>query len=128
MQNLISIIIFLPLIAALILAIFLRGDDEATHLRIVDCLTLWLTNWLLPAPTVEPPDSWPAQRQALLDTLAGCRGPVVLVSNEIGMGMIPLGREARRFVDELGSLHRDLGRIAGRVTLVVAGLELAVKR
>ena len=110
------------------LAATLHDDDEPAHLRIVDCLTLWLTNWLLPAPTIEPPGAWPAQRQALLDALAGCRGPVVLVSNEIGMGMIPLGREARRFVDELGGLHRDVGRIADRVTLVVAGLELAVKR
>ena len=105
----------------------LRGDDAAAHLRIVDCLTLWLTNWLMPAPGLGLPGTWPDARSDFLDALADGRGPVILVSNEIGMGLIPMSREARRFVDELGSLHRDLGRIADRVTLVVAGLEVAVK-
>ena len=105
----------------------LRSDDAAHHLRIVDCLTLWLTNWLMPAPGVVLPGDWTDARRDLLDALAGARGPVILVSNEIGMGLIPMSREARRFVDTLGGLHRDLGRVADRVTLVVAGLEVAVK-
>lgn len=109
------------------LASTLADDDDARHLRIVDCLTLWLTNWLLPAPGVLPPGDWPQARAALLQCVARLRGPVVLVSNEIGLGMIPMHREARHFVDELGNLHRELAERADRVTLVVAGLELTVK-
>ena len=105
----------------------LRDDDEPHHLRIVDCLTLWLTNWLLPAPGVSPPGDWPQARAALLQALAGLRGPVILVSNEIGLGLIPMSREARCYVDELGSLHRDLAERAARVTFVVAGLEMPLK-
>ncbi len=109
------------------LAQSLVSSDDAHHLRIVDCLTLWLTNWLLPAPGVEVPAAWPQARSALLQTLASLQGPVVLVSNEIGLGMTPMGREARHFVDELGSLHREVAARADRVTLVVAGIEVPVK-
>lgn len=109
------------------LAAALRDDDGADHLRVVDCLTLWVTNWLMPAPSVTPPGDWPGARRAFIETLAACRGPVILVSNEIGLGVTPLGRESRRFVDEMGGLHRDVAALADRVTLVVAGLEVTVK-
>jgi adenosylcobinamide kinase / adenosylcobinamide-phosphate guanylyltransferase len=55
------------------------------------------------------------------------RGPLVLVSNEIGLGVLPVSREARAVVDELGRLHQQLARRCGRVTLMVAGLELTLK-
>ena len=106
----------------------LRGLGAPHRLLVVDCLTLWLTNLLMPmhgAPLDEP--AWDAQRQALCDALAATRGPVVLVSNEIGLGVSPMSPEARRFVDALGHLHQAVAQRASRVTLMVVGIEVSVK-
>ncbi|MCG9056476.1 bifunctional adenosylcobinamide kinase/adenosylcobinamide-phosphate guanylyltransferase, partial [Laribacter hongkongensis] len=90
-------------------------------LVLVDCLTLWLVHFL------EQPAAFMAARQTLLDTLAGVPGDVLLVSNEIGCGVVPLGEDNRWFVDELGRLNQDIGALADRVTLLVAGQPLAIK-
>lgn len=106
----------------------LRRLGAPHRLLVVDCLTLWLTNLLMPmhgAPLDEP--AWDAQRQALCDALAAAHGPVVLVSNEIGLGVSPMSPEARRFVDALGHLHQAVAQRASRVTLMVAGIEVSVK-
>ncbi len=87
---------------------------------LVDCLTLWLSNCL-------HHDRWPAERDALLDGIAHLPGRILLVSNEVGSGIVPLGELARRFADESGSLHQRLACLARRVTLVVAGLPLELK-
>lgn len=102
--------------------------SDAQRLIVVDCLTLWLTNLLMPLAG-EPLDdtALAAQQQALEDALAGSRGPVVLVSNEIGLGLAPMSPEARRFVDRLGHLHQRVAACCGSVTLMVAGIELTVK-
>ena len=103
-----------------------------THtLVLVDCLTLWLTNCLLPGPefmTNRPiaPDSR-AQAAMLLIAIKQAVGPVVLVSNEIGLGVIPLGRETRDFVDALGRLNQEVAAICERVTFMAAGLPLTLK-
>jgi adenosylcobinamide kinase / adenosylcobinamide-phosphate guanylyltransferase len=99
------------------------------RLLVIDCLTLWLTNLLMPLHG-ESLDAaaWSAQRDALGDALRRAPGPVLLVSNEIGMGIAPLTPEARRFVDELGHLHQAVAALCADVTLLVAGIELAVKR
>jgi len=73
------------------------------------------------------PESWRAASQALLRALDAAPGPVVLVSNEIGLGLSPMTREARHFVDELGRLHQAVAAHCARVTLMVAGLEMPVK-
>jgi adenosylcobinamide kinase/adenosylcobinamide-phosphate guanylyltransferase len=100
---------------------------STTHtLAVVDCLTLWLTQCLLPPPG-RPAQDWPAQEQALIDALARCEGPVVLVSNEIGLGVMPLAREARAAVDAMGRLHQRVAAACARVTLMVAGCPLVVK-
>lgn len=106
----------------------LRRCGAPHRLVVVDCLTLWLTNLLMPlhGPALDD-TAWQSRRQALCDTLAAATGPVVLVSNEIGLGLSPMSADARRFVDELGHLHQAVARIAGRVTLMVAGLEVPVK-
>lgn len=106
----------------------LRRCGAPHRLVVVDCLTLWLTNLLMPlhGPTLDD-TAWQSRRQALCDTLAAATGPVVLVSNEIGLGLSPMSADARRFVDELGHLHQAVARLAGRVTLMVAGLEVPVK-
>lgn len=107
----------------LALADALVRSDRDGGLVLVDCLTLWLTNLLL-SPD---PDRLARERAALLDTLPGLRSDVVLVGNETGMGIVPLGELSRRFQDEAGWLHQDLARSCDRVILVVAGLPQVLK-
>ncbi|WP_295527182.1 bifunctional adenosylcobinamide kinase/adenosylcobinamide-phosphate guanylyltransferase [uncultured Pseudacidovorax sp.] len=99
-------------------------------LLVVDCLTLWLTNLLMP-PELDPqraalPD-WRTEALLLVEALSRAPGPVVLVGNEIGLGVIPLGEETRAFVDALGQLNQHVAAACDRVTLMVAGLPLVVK-
>ena len=63
----------------------------------------------------------------LLEAITTCPGPVVLVGNEIGLGVIPLGREVRAFVDALGALNQQVAAVCERVTLMAAGLPLSLK-
>ncbi len=110
--------------APLHLSAALRQADDANTLLVVDCLTLWLVNWLMPMePVGGAPHAagWAAERAALLDLLPRLASPVVFVSNEVGWGVSPLGREARHYVDELGRLNQDVARLCGRLTLMVAG-------
>ena len=107
----------------------LVANAAPQRLVLVDCLTLWLTN--LSMPIEGPPLSDAAIAEAcdgLCKALGSARGPVVLVSNEIGLGIVPLTREARRFVDELGRLHQAVAAVCANVTLMVAGIEMPVKR
>ena len=98
------------------------------RLLVVDCLTLWLTNLLMPLHGAALDANALAQTSdALAAALAEARGPVLFVSNEIGLGLVPMTRETRRFVDELGRLHQRIAAICERVTLMVAGLEVPVK-
>ena len=115
----------------LAIAAAVRQHSRADTLLVVDCLTLWLSNLVWPghAATDAPPglgDPAP-QTEALLLALAGAPGPLVLVSNEIGLGVIPIGREVRAFCDALGLLNQQVTRACERVTLMVAGLPLALK-
>lgn len=99
---------------------------QPQHLLLVDCLTLWLTQCCMPPPGTIA-GAWPDERTALLDAVQHSASPLVLVSNEIGLGVMPMSREARACVDALGSLHQALAAACSRVTLLVAGCELAVK-
>ncbi|WP_419813044.1 bifunctional adenosylcobinamide kinase/adenosylcobinamide-phosphate guanylyltransferase [Bacterioplanoides sp.] len=90
----------------------------------VDCLTLWLTNCLLYPDS----DFWPEQKLAFLKQLEQMQQPLVLISNEVGQGIVPMGELSRRFVDEAGWLHQAIARRVDHVTLVSAGLPLALKR
>ena len=104
--------------------------SAADTLVVVDCLTLWLTNLLMPlrSESARPMTRTPATHIGmLLVALREARGPVVLVGNEIGLGVIPLGGETRAFVDALGRLNQDVAAACGRVTLMVAGLPLTLK-
>ena len=118
------------------LAEAIQRHSGADTLVVVDCLTLWLTNWLMPAGAEtrrfgehnQPPD--PAiivQTAMLLEAIPGAYGPVVLVSNEIGLGVIPMGAEVRDFVDTLGRLNQGVAQVCQRVTLMAAGLPLTLK-
>jgi len=109
----------------LLLSRVLPALAEPGRLLLVDCLTLWLTNWLMPAqtPAQMPPDpaAWETERAAMLTTVAGLPSPVVFVSNEVGWGIIPMSSEVRHFADELGRLNQDVARQCGELTLMVAG-------
>ena len=133
----------------LALAEAIQANSRADTLVVVDCLTLWLTNLLMPADAVcEPVRAEPvealrqaqgervelaattvlqAQAAPLLIAIAQAPGPVVLVGNEIGLGVIPMGREVRAFVDALGHLNQQVAATCQRVTLMAAGLPLTLK-
>ncbi|MCK6426926.1 MAG: bifunctional adenosylcobinamide kinase/adenosylcobinamide-phosphate guanylyltransferase [Burkholderiaceae bacterium] len=104
----------------------LRGQDDPDRLLVVDCLTLWLTQCLLPPPGHAEQD-WPALEAELLQAVQAARSPLLFVSNEIGLGVMPMSRQARRCVTALGLLHQRLATHCARVTLMVAGLPLTVK-
>ncbi|WP_442321507.1 bifunctional adenosylcobinamide kinase/adenosylcobinamide-phosphate guanylyltransferase [Cernens ardua] len=106
----------------LLLAEAIEALDHPGKLILVDCLTLWLTNQLMADPeTVED------KRAALLDVLNNVTGRVVLVSNEVGQGVVPDNALSRRFIDEAGWLHQAIARDAQRVWWVVAGLPQCLK-
>ncbi len=94
------------------------GPDRAV---LVDCLTLWLSNLLLADRDVE------AEGAALATALPGLAGPVVLIANEVGLGIVPENALARRFRDAAGRLNQALAAAADRVVLVSAGLPLILK-
>ncbi len=99
------------------------------RLLVIDCLTMWLANLLTPMHG-HPVDAvqWLLMREALCGALAHARGPVLLVSNEIGLGVTPASAATRRFVDELGRLNQEVAALCAHVTLMVAGIEWPLKR
>ncbi|MBK5436147.1 bifunctional adenosylcobinamide kinase/adenosylcobinamide-phosphate guanylyltransferase [Pseudomonas sp. TH32] len=105
------------------LARVLKENASPNHCLLVDCLTLWLTNLLM----LEDPDRLKEEREALLQALASLPGEIIFVSNETGMGVVPLGELTRRYVDEAGWLHQALAERCQRVVLTVAGLPLTLK-
>lgn len=105
----------------------LKQHAKANHCIIVDCLTLWLAQCI--CPDCERPQnlSWQAERQALLDALADLPGKILIVSNEVGMGIVPLGEINRQFQDEQGRLNQAVAKIANKVSFIAAGLPLSLK-
>lgn len=112
---------FATLEAPLALTAALQAADDEQHLLVVDCLTLWLVNWLMPMDGRADLDGWARERAALLDLLPRLRARVLFVSNEVGWGVSPMSREARHYVDELGRLNQDIARRCSQLTLMVAG-------
>lgn len=139
------------------LAQALTQASQPQTLVVVDCLTLWLTNWLMPAEPpalgsasgaapqdapaqaaqvraaqahgqeATPAQAAQAQTALLLRAIEQAPGPVIFVGNEIGLGVIPLGRETRAFVDALGLLNQQVAQACQCVTLMAAGLPLTLK-
>ena len=107
------------------LAATLQAEARAGQLILVDCLTLWLSNLLISAESDEA--LFMEQRAALLEVLPGLPGHTILVSNEVGMGIVPMGELSRRFVDEAGWLNQAVAERCQRVTFVAAGLPLVLK-
>lgn len=102
--------------------------EHAAHYDaiIVDCLTLWLTNGLM-AEENDASNTWEAQKADFLTALQQATTPVILVSNEVGMGIVPMGELSRRFVDEAGFLNQATASVCDRVVFTAAGLPLVMK-
>ena len=97
--------------------------DQPNQLILVDCLTLWMSNLLM----YENAELQMQQCQKLLDIIPILQAEVILVSNETGLGVIPMGEISRKFVDESGRLHQHLGEIAEKVIFCVAGFPMMLK-
>ena len=104
----------LELIAAL-------TETDGGGARLVDCLTLWLSNLL------HAQRDWTTEAARLADALAGQKSPVVLVTNEVGAGIVPDNALAREFRDAAGQLNQTIARAADEVELIVAGLPMRLK-
>ncbi|NRA84181.1 MAG: bifunctional adenosylcobinamide kinase/adenosylcobinamide-phosphate guanylyltransferase [Gammaproteobacteria bacterium] len=108
----------------LALAQVIKTHSTADSCLIIDCLTLWLTNCLFGEHDID----WQTAKANLFDALSQAQGQVLLVSNEVGLGIIPMGEVSRHFVDEAGWLHQELAQQADKVTFVIAGLPQVLKQ
>ncbi len=97
------------------------GQVPEGSVVLVDCVTLWLTNHMLGESDLT------AQTQGLLAALAACPGPVAVVSNEVGWGIVPDNALARRFRDAQGRLNQQIAAQADLVLGVMAGLPIVLK-
>lgn len=111
------------------------AEWSAPHrLVLVDCLTIWLSNLLFSGEgtfpeigMVTPPARFYEERSIFLDALEKAGGDVVLVSNEVGMGIVPQGAVSRWFVDEAGRLNQKVAARCEQAVFVAAGLPLKLK-
>lgn len=117
------------------LAAMLMEHAAADRCVVVDCLTLWLSNLLFQGKAAQQVEAGEEvncpllafETAALLDCLPRLPGRVILVSNEVGLGIVPLGAATRLYVDDAGRLNQSIARIAQRVSFVAAGLALELK-
>lgn len=100
----------------------LAGAEGRFGVILVDCLTMWLSNLLAKGDA-----ELASERQKLLTVLPTLTTPIILVSNEVGWGIVPANPLARRFRDEAGLLHQELAQQADLVALVVCGLPMFLK-
>jgi len=87
----------------------------------VDCLTLWLTNLMVHERPIE------AEIDGLVDSLEALHGSTIFVSNEVGQGIMPTNKMARRFIDHAGWLHQELAKKADQVFFMTAGIAQQLK-
>nr|CAD6413405.1 bifunctional adenosylcobinamide kinase/adenosylcobinamide-phosphate guanylyltransferase [Rhizobium sp. Q54] len=99
----------------------LRQIDSDRHVVLVDCLTLWLTNLMMANADISP------AVEGLAEHLRSHSGRLLLVSNEVGLGIVPDNRMAREFRDHAGRLHQQIAAVADEVYFVAAGLPLKMK-
>jgi adenosylcobinamide kinase / adenosylcobinamide-phosphate guanylyltransferase len=116
------------------LADAISKNADASRIVLVDCLTLWLSNVLFAQAEDFPevgaialPHLYVTERAALLDALGNAAGDVVMVSNEVGMGIVPMGAATRMFMDEAGRLNQAVAAICDKAVFVAAGLPLILK-
>ena len=107
--------------ATIDLAEAIRRESTPRACLLVDCLTVWLGNLVHRGHDVD------AAREALLESLAAAPGSVVLVANEVGLGIVPDNAMARAFRDHAGRLNQAVAAVAGRVYFVAAGIPMTMK-
>lgn len=117
------------------LAESLKAHAAPDRLLLVDCLTLWLSNLLFQGKAAQQAEAGQdvdcpllsGETAALIELLPTLPGRVILVSNEVGLGIIPMGALTRLYVDEAGRLNQRVAKVADRVTFVAAGLPMELK-
>lgn len=109
------------------LAQAIQDHASPQHCILVDCLTLWLCNVLFDEQGELQTERYRQQSDALLAALSEYQHRVILVSNEIGSGVVAADAMTRRFVDEAGFLHQKIAQLSGKVVLVTAGLPQILK-
>jgi len=100
----------------------LLQHDNEKHCLLVDCLTLWLSNQL-----AEDEGLIEESQKILIDTVAGLKSDVLLVSNEVGQGIVPVNKLARKFIDESGRLHQQLTKVCDQLVFLTAGIAQILK-
>ena len=99
----------------------IKNTATSNNCILVDCLTLWLTNILLAEQDIDDAIN------ELLQTIKACPGEIILISSEVGLGIVPDNSMARLFRDLSGKLHQKLAMEAENVLLMVAGIPMVVK-
>jgi adenosylcobinamide kinase/adenosylcobinamide-phosphate guanylyltransferase len=107
--------------APLALSATIRAEMTPDRPLLIDCLTLWLSNLMLAGAPLD--EEFAALRMALRDAA----GPIVLVANEVGLGLVPETPLGRDFRDAAGRLNQDIAALADRVVFIAAGLPLVLK-
>jgi len=107
--------------APLALAATIRAEADPERPLLIDCLTLWLSNLMMAGAPVD--EEFATLRMALRDAA----GPIVLVANEVGLGLVPETPLGRDFRDAAGRLNQEIAALADRVVFVAAGLPLVLK-
>ena len=100
----------------------IENNDAQEQVLIIECMTLWLSNWLC----TNDKENWQSEKQAFIDALLKSKAQIIIVSNEVGSGIVPLGELSRDFVDQAGWLNQALAQISKRTTLVVAGCPISL--
>jgi adenosylcobinamide kinase/adenosylcobinamide-phosphate guanylyltransferase len=106
------------------------SDPTRARLLLVDCLTLWISNCLWPPGELSESGNratWHRERGEFLDALAACSSDVIVVTNEVGTGIVPNNAAARAFRDEQGWLNQDVAALCEEVFFVTAGLPMCLK-
>lgn len=99
----------------------INNESHINTCLLIDCMTLWMSNLLCENKDISH------YKQQLIDALRKVEGDIILVSNETGMGVIPMGELTRRFCDESGWLHQEIAALADQVVLMVAGIPVVIK-
>lgn len=118
----------------LALGAVLRKWSAPGNIVLIDCLTVWLSNLLFceqrdypEVGRIDVPDRFQRERADLLDAIEEARGDLIIVSNEVGMGIVPQGAISRWFVDEAGRLNQAVASRCERAVWVAAGMPLVLK-
>jgi adenosylcobinamide kinase/adenosylcobinamide-phosphate guanylyltransferase len=109
------------------LAKTIQHYSEKNICLLVDCLTLWLTNILFNKQGEIQQAVFERETKALFEVLTSYTGQVILVSNEVGLGVVAANKMTRQFVDEAGLLHQQLAKLSDKVVFITAGLPHILK-